>query len=86
MSPRPTRLLLRRLAPDPAGDAGGSLLTAREPEIVRLATKGHTNDDIAADLSISVPTVKSHIRSILQKIHGSTRVHIVIWAYENNLR
>ena len=86
MSPRPTRLLLRRLAPDPAGDAGGSLLTAREPEIVRLATKGHTNDDIAADVSISVPTVTSHSRSIRQKIRGSTRVHIVIWAYEDNVR
>jgi DNA-binding NarL/FixJ family response regulator len=86
VSPRATRLLLQQLTPDPAGDAGGSLLTARELEIVRLVTKGHTNDDIAAELSISVPTVKSHIRSILQKIHGSTRVHIVIWAYENNLR
>ena len=86
VSPRPTRLLLRQHAPDPAGDAGGSLLTAHEPEIVRLVTKGHTNDDIAADLSISVPTVTSHSRSIRQKIRGSTRARIVIWAYENNVR
>lgn len=45
-----------------------------------------SDDDIVADLSISVPTVTSHSRSIRQKIRGSTRVHIVIWAYEDNVR
>jgi len=86
VAPRATRLLLQQLVPGRPEDVGTSLLTAREVEVVRLVAKGCTNDDIAADLSISLPTVKSHIRSILQKISGSTRVHIVIWAYENNVR
>lgn len=86
VSPRATRVLLEQLMPTDAAPAGSSLLTAREAEIVALVARGCTNDDIAHDLSVSLPTVKSHIRAILRKISGTTRVHIVIWAYENNVR
>ena len=86
VSPRATRLLLEQLMPVDPEPVGRSLLTAREAEIVELVAKECTNDDIARDLSVSLPTVKSHIRAILRKISGTTRVHIVIWAYENNVR
>ncbi len=83
VSPRATLLLLQQLTAPPTKVNGASMLTAREMEIVHLVAKAQTNEDISVQLSISIPTVKSHIRSILQKIGGSTRVHIVIWAYEH---
>jgi two-component system, NarL family, nitrate/nitrite response regulator NarL len=43
-------------------------LTAREEEVVRLIVAGESNKDIARLLSISVPTVKSHVHNLLVKL------------------
>ena len=48
-------------------------LTAREREILNFITTGATNKEIAAQLSLSVHTVKSHVRSILSKLHAGNR-------------
>jgi len=49
------------------------VLTTRELKILELAENGATNKEIAAQLSISVYTVKSHIRSILEKLGVKNR-------------
>jgi len=52
-----------------ATDNQAGILTAREEEVVaRLIVAGESNKDIAHVLSISVPTVKSHVHSLLVKL------------------
>lgn len=48
-------------------------LTRREMEVLGLLAGGRSNQDIAAELFISVPTVKVHVRSILTKLEVDSR-------------
>jgi DNA-binding NarL/FixJ family response regulator len=48
-------------------------LTRREQQLVPLVGRGLTNKEIAAELSVSEQTVKSHIRSILRKVGAEDR-------------
>lgn len=48
-------------------------LTPRELDILMIAAQDASDKEIAGRLTISVPTVKSHIRSILSKLHVNTR-------------
>ncbi len=48
-------------------------LTEREQQVLVQASNGATDKEIAAALSISLNTVKTHIRNILAKLHVSTR-------------
>lgn len=56
-----------------AADEGFDELTAREGEILHLITAGKSDKEIAASLSISLYTVKAHVRSILAKLHVNSR-------------
>ena len=48
-------------------------LTRRECEVLRMLAQGRSNDDIAAELVLSVRTVESHVASIYSKIGVSGR-------------
>src|SRR4051812_7958640 len=61
----------------PARDADE--LSARELEVARLAAKGLTNPAIAADLFVSVATVKTHMSHILGKLDLQSRVQLAGW-------
>ena len=60
-------------------------LTDRELEILTLVGRGLANPEIASTLFISLPTVKTHIRHILQKLNLRDRVQAVVLAYETGL-
>jgi DNA-binding NarL/FixJ family response regulator len=60
-------------------------LTDRELEILTLVGRGLANPEIARTLFISLATVKSHIRHILQKLNLRDRVQAVVLAYESGL-
>lgn len=50
-----------------------AMLTLREKEVLSLVAQGRSDKEIAALLSISLHTVKSHLRNILAKLHVNTR-------------
>lgn len=51
-------------------------LTERECTVVQCLAKGWTNKEIALALKISLPTVKEHIRHIMEKTQSTTRTGI----------
>ena len=51
-------------------------LTPREQQVAALACLGYTNDEIAGNLVISVNTVRSHMRSILDKYQVSSKAEL----------
>ncbi len=57
-------------------------LTAREEEVLLTVARGLTNTEIAADLHISLSTVKTHLSSLMTKLGARNRVEIAMWAYE----
>jgi DNA-binding NarL/FixJ family response regulator len=52
-------------------------LTNRELEILNMLSKGFRNKEIGDKLFISLPTVKSHIYNIYQKLHVQSRIAAV---------
>lgn len=55
----------------------GESLTAREREVIQLMAQGLPNKNIAAQLSISLHTVKYHVASILAKLGATSRTEAV---------
>ena len=60
-------------------------LSEREREVMRLLALGHTNQEIAAMLYISVRTAETHRAHIMQKLRLSTRAELVRHALEQGL-
>lgn len=60
-------------------------LTPRETEVLSVIAAGHSNDEIAARLSISVKTVKVHVSSLLAKLACDSRLKLAVYAWRNRL-
>lgn len=67
----------RRAEEDPLSD--------REHEVLHLLARGHTNQEIATRLFISVRTAESHRAHIMQKLRLSSRAELVEYAIELGL-
>lgn len=80
--PSSTRRVIERFAA-PSNSAEMPDLTEREGDVLRLLARGLSNGEIAADLFVSVETVKSHVASILMKLGVRDRTQAVIVAYES---
>ncbi|MGR6319292.1 response regulator transcription factor [Micromonospora soli] len=87
VSPSLTLRLLRHLHPParPADERFRPALSNRELEVVRAIARGRTNQEIAAELFISLSTVKSHLSGIQQKLGARNRLEIAAWAWENRI-
>jgi DNA-binding NarL/FixJ family response regulator len=88
LAPTVTRRLLDRFAgelpggaPPPALDA----LSDREIEVLKLVARALSNDEIAAELTLSRATVKTHLSAILTKLGLRDRVQAAVLAYETGL-
>ena len=58
-----------------------AMLSPREREVFDLLARGATNSEIAAELFLSVYTVKAHVASILAKLGLRDRVAVVVFAH-----
>ena len=67
----------RRAAEDP--------LSERESEVLRLLALGHTNQEIAKQLFISVRTAETHRAHIMQTLRLSSRAELVRYALDRGL-
>jgi DNA-binding NarL/FixJ family response regulator len=67
----------RRQAPHPierpVATCAVSALTSRELEVLALVARGLSNKEIAGELTVSVPTVKTHVHNLLQKLGARRR-------------
>jgi DNA-binding NarL/FixJ family response regulator len=57
-------------------------LTEREEQVLATVARGRSNNEIAAELHISLSTVKTHLASLMTKLGARNRVELAIWAYE----
>jgi DNA-binding NarL/FixJ family response regulator len=60
-------------------------LSDREREVLRLLALGHTNQEIATTLFISVRTAETHRAHIMQKLRLATRAELVRYALAQGL-
>ncbi|MFJ6531302.1 response regulator [Microbacterium sp. NPDC091662] len=60
-------------------------LTAREREVLLLVAGGLTNQEIAAALTISPHTAKTHVNRVMAKVEARDRAQLVILAYESGI-
>jgi DNA-binding NarL/FixJ family response regulator len=89
LAPSVTRRLIETFARHPARAADPtpqpSALTEREREVLRLLARGLSNSEIAARLSVSDTTVKTHLSNVFNKLSLRDRVQAVVYAYESGL-
>jgi DNA-binding NarL/FixJ family response regulator len=60
-------------------------LTEREIDVVRLVARGRTNEELAAELHITLSTVKTHLSNVQRKLATRNRVEVAAWAWENGI-
>jgi DNA-binding NarL/FixJ family response regulator len=88
LAPSITRKLIDEFVahpPEQGRPAALAELTNREREIVTLAARALSNDDIAERLTISPATVKTHINRAMSKLAARDRAQLVVIAYESGL-
>lgn len=83
LAPEVTQAVMSRIRQQPAPtgqDLGEFQLTPRETDVLRLVGRGLNNDEIAAQLVVSVHTVKTHLTSVLAKTRSRDRVQAALLA------
>ncbi|WP_101381255.1 MULTISPECIES: response regulator [Kitasatospora] len=91
VAPSTTRRMIDRFAEvlpvtqPPTGPTALAPLTDREREVFLLVAQGRSNGEIAAGLTLSEATVKTHVGRILAKLGLRDRVQAVVLAYEAGL-
>ncbi|MGW6389037.1 response regulator [Streptomyces sp. NPDC055103] len=100
LSPAVTRQLMTHVAeepdrqhrPEPREESRRAAVTARlaelaerEREVAVAVGRGHSNAEIAAELYMSVPTVKTHVSRVLAKLGLNNRVQIALLVHEAGL-
>jgi DNA-binding NarL/FixJ family response regulator len=84
MSPSIARLIISSLQ-QPVVAAKDYQLTNREKEILQLLSSGNSFKMIAAELSISLDTVRTHIKHIYDKLHVRSQIEAVSKAIQEKL-
>jgi len=77
VDPRLDRILL-----SPRATANVPQLSPREREIMHLMAEGMTAERIGEEITVSVETVRTHVRNVIRKLQARNRVHAIAIALE----
>jgi len=78
MSNQIARRVVQSFREEPCNSSEAESLSEREEEILRHLSKGYSTKEIAARLSVSVNTVRTHLQHIYSKLHVRSRTEAVI--------
>jgi two-component system response regulator NreC len=76
---------IRRLSRDAPPAGHPKPLSQREAEVLRLLAQGHTNQEAADRLSVSVKTIETHRKRLSDKLGLKTRAQLFRFAVEGGL-
>jgi NarL family two-component system response regulator LiaR len=79
------RILQEYRSVDPEAVNPYSELTEREMDVLKLIANGYTNQKIAAELVITIGTVKGHVSNILSKLHLADRTEAAVFAWRKGI-
>jgi DNA-binding NarL/FixJ family response regulator len=85
MTPAIARMIIGNMQRPVAVASNAYQLTNREKEILQLLSKGNSFKLIAADLCISIDTVRTHIKRIYDKLHVRSQIEAVSKAINEKL-
>ena len=91
LSPSATRSLVSRLRSTASSDRASTaadrltVLTERELEVAVCVGRGLSNSEIASELYLSIPTVKSHVSRLLTKLDSTNRVQVAMIVHDAGL-
>lgn len=91
LSPSATRSIVSRLRSSTSSDRSTAaadrltVLTERELEVAVCVGRGLSNSEIASELYLSVPTVKSHVSRLLAKLDSTNRVQVAMIVHDAGL-
>jgi NarL family two-component system response regulator LiaR len=85
LHPTIARKVLRELSRPPEMPLTADPLTDREAEVLTLLAQGWSNQEIADKLVVRERTVRSHVSSILAKLHLANRTQAALYALRSGL-
>jgi two-component system, NarL family, response regulator LiaR len=85
LHPTIARKVLQELSRPPQRPPTPDPLTEREVEVLRLVAQGRSNQEIARALVVSEATVRTHVSSILSKLHLASRTQAALYALREGL-
>jgi NarL family two-component system response regulator LiaR len=85
LHPTIARKVLQELARPPQQPPTADPLTEREVEVLRLVAQGLSNQHIATALVVGEGTVRTHVSSILGKLHLASRTQAALYALRHGL-
>jgi two-component system, NarL family, response regulator LiaR len=81
LAPEATEALIQAVQNESVGED----LTTREKEVLRLMTLGKSNQEIADQMVVALPTVKFHANNIFSKLGAKSRAEAIHIAYKHKL-